>query len=168
MIHFVLPSERNKKDVLSFYQEIVKAGGECIGLRNHDNYDLWLEEMTNRHLGRNLPDGYVRENFYLCYDRNKLVGVFSLKFELTDFLLHFGGHIGYAVRPSERRKGYATKILKEGLFLAKEFGFDKVLCICNEDNVGSEKTILKNGGILENVIYDPEEKLNVKRYWIKL
>ena len=57
--------------------------------------------MRNRHTGENLQEGYVRENFYLCYENNRLIGVFSLKFELTDYLLNFGGHTGYAARPNE-------------------------------------------------------------------
>ena len=85
----------------------------------------------------------MRENFYLCYDGDEMVGVFSLKFELTDFLLNYGGHIGYAVRPSKRNHGLATQILKQGLELCKQFGFDRILCICDEDNYASEKVILK-------------------------
>lgn len=61
--------------------------------------------MNNRISGKNLPAGYVRENFYLCYDGDDMVGVFNLKFELTEFLLNFGGHIGYAVKPSRRNRG---------------------------------------------------------------
>lgn len=102
------------------------------------------------------------------HDGNKLVGLFSLKFELTDYLLDYGGHIGYAVCPSERNKGIATEILKEGLQIAKKFGFERILCVCDENNVASEKVILKNGGIFENKLYDPEEKVFVKRFWIVL
>lgn len=106
--------------------------------------------MQNRHTGENLPDGYVRENFYLCYDGDTLVGVFSLKFELTEFLRSFGGHIGYAVRPSRRRQGLATQMLRQGLALAQQFGFARVLCVCDEDNYASEEDVV------------------VKRYWISL
>lgn len=95
--------------------------------------------MNNRISGKNLPAGYVRENFYLCYDGDDMVGVFNLKFELTEFLLNFGGHIGYAVKPSRRSMGCA-----------------------------SERVIIKNGGIFENRLYDDEEKVFVKRYWIDL
>ena len=168
MLNFTLPTERNREDVRSFYDEIEKNGGECIGFRNYKDYDLWLMEMMNRHIGKNLPDGYVRENFYLCYDGALLVGVFSLKFELTEFLLNYGGHIGYAVRPSERNRGIATKMLKQGVEIAKQFGFDRVLCVCDEDNYASEKVILKNGGVFENELYDTDENVVVKRYWIQL
>ena len=168
MLTFTLPTERNRDDVLAFYQEIEESGRECIGIGNYKNYDQWLIGMQNRHTGKNLPEGYVRENFYLCYEGKRLIGVFSLKFELTEFLLHYGGHIGYATRPSDRCRGLATQMLKQGLELAKNFGFDRILCICDNDNFASEKVILKNGGILENELYDPDENVTVKRFWIQL
>ena len=120
--------------------------------------------MRNRHTGKNLPEGYVRENFYLCYEGDRLVGVFSLKFELTEFLRNFGGHIGYATRPSERNRGLATQMLKQGLALARGFGLDRVLCVCDDDDYASEKVILKNGGVFENALYDPDEGVTVNRF----
>ena len=114
MLEFVLPSGCNRADVLAFYEEMAAAGNACIGMHGYENYDNWCTGMQNRHTGKHLPEGYVRENFYLCHDAGTLVGVFSLKFELTDYLLHFGGHIGYAVRPSLRRRGLATGMLRQG------------------------------------------------------
>lgn len=105
MLNFILPTERNRGDVLAFYDEIEKSGGECIGIGNYKKYDLWLSGIRNRYTGTNLPEGYVRENFYLCYEGKRLIGVFNLKFELTEFLLNYGGHIGYVVRPSDRTRG---------------------------------------------------------------
>lgn len=168
MIEFVLPDEDNRNDVRGFYDEIEKNGSESIGIGNYKNYDAWLEGMKNRRTGENLPEGYVRENFYLCYEKGNLIGVFSLKFELTPWLFDFGGHIGYAVRPNQRNRGLATEILKQGLDIAKGFGFDRVLCICNEDNLASEKVILKNGGVFENKLFDEDERVFVKRFWIEL
>lgn len=168
MLKFVLPTEQNRDDVLSFYDEIEKSGGECIGIGNYKNYDKWLTGMQNRHTGKNLPEGYVRENFYLCYENDRLIGVFSLKFELTEFLLNYGGHVGYAMRPSERNRGLATQMLKQGKNIAKEFDFKRLLCICDNDNYASEKVILKNGGVFENELYDPDEAVTVKRFWIQL
>jgi predicted acetyltransferase len=168
MLKFILPTEQNRDDVLSFYDEIEKSGGECIGIGNYKNYDLWLTGMQNRHTGKDLPEGYVRENFYLCYEGARLIGVFSLKFELTEFLLNYGGHIGYATRLSDRNRGLATQMLKQGLELSKKFGFDRILCICNNDNYASQKVILKNGGVFENELYDPNEEVTVKRFWIQL
>lgn len=101
-----------------------------------------------------------------CYLRDELIGVFSLKFELTDYLYSYGGHMGYAVKPSCRNRGYATEMLKTGLEISKNFGINKIPAVCDEDNYASEKVILKNGGVFENKLLDDEEKVFVKRFWI--
>lgn len=165
---FILPDESHCDDVISFYSEFEDDGTTCIGYANFRNYDEWVKEKNNRHTGENLPEGFVRENFYLCYDEDKLVGVFSLKFELTDYLYNYGGNVGYAVRPSMRKHGLGTQILKQGLDISKKFGFDKILAVCDDDNIASEKIIVKNGGIFENELFDEEENVFVKRYWINL
>ena len=168
MIKFILPDEEHRSDVLDFYSEFERRGESCIGFADHDNYDAWLREKRNRKTGENLPEGYVRENFYLCYESKKLVGVFSLKFELTEYLLNFGGHIGYAVRRSERNRGLATEMLREGRLIAKGLGFDRLLAVCDEDNAASQMVIVKNGGEFENKMFDPEENVYVNRFWIAL
>lgn len=168
MLKFVLPTEQNRDDVQAFYKEFEARGDECIGIGNYKNYEMWLNGIQNRRTGKNLPKGYVRENFYLCFEGERQVGVLNLKFELTEYLLNYGGHIGYAVRPSDRNRGLATQMLKQSLQMAKEFGFDRVLCVCDSDNRASEKVILKNGGEFENELYDPYEGVIVKRFWIKL
>lgn len=168
MLHFVLPAEQHRNDVLSFYEEVETGGGACIGIGGYRNFDLWLAGMRNRHTGKDLPDGYVRENFYLCYEGSRLIGVCSLKFELTQFLLEYGGHIGYATRPADRNRGLATQMLRQVLDLARDFGFTRVLCVCDDDNYASERVILKNGGVLEDERCDPDEDVIVKRFWIQL
>lgn len=91
MLRFVFPTEDSRQDVQSFYNEFKSDDGNCIGYGGYKNFDRWLAGMNNRISGKNLPAGYVRENFYLCYDGDDMVGVFNLKFELTEFLLNFGG-----------------------------------------------------------------------------
>ncbi len=167
-MEFLLPTERHRADVADFYAEIRAAGSECIGLGAYTTYDRWLQAMQARHAGTGLPEGYVRENFYLCYDGGQLIGVFSLKFELTEYLLHYGGHVGYAVRPSARNRGLATRMLQHGCALARQLGFSRLLCVCDETNLASEKVIVKNGGELKDTQYDPEEGVAVRRYWIQL
>lgn len=167
MLGFYLPTDQHRNDVLSFYGEFKNMSETCIGYASYEDFDKWLCGMKNRISGTNLPAGWVRENFYLCYDADELVGVFSLKMELTAFLLNFGGHVGYAVKPSTRNRGYATQILKQGLQIAGALGFEKVLAVCDEDNRASEKVILHNGGIFENTLFDADENVSVKRYWLK-
>ena len=79
--------------------------------------------MINRKEEKNLSEGYVRENFYLCYDNDTMIEVFSIKFSLTDYFLKHGGHIGYAAVPSYQRRDLGTEILSKGLEIAKVLGF---------------------------------------------
>ena len=88
--------------------------------------------------------------------------------DLNEFLEMFGGHIGYSVAPSERRKGYATQMLKEALSVCKDLGIRKVLITCIKDNEGSRRTILNNGGMYESTVYEPDENVFLERYWIEL
>lgn len=168
MIKFTLPDETNRDDVLDFYAEFERRGESCVGSAGHEDYAAWLRDKRNRSSGENLPEGCVRENFYLCYEGSRLVGVFSLKFELTDYLLNYGGHVGYAVRRSERNRGIAAEMLEQGLRLARSFGLEHVLAVCGEDNCAAQKVVARNSGVFENKMYDEKEKAYVSRFWIDL
>lgn len=80
----------------------------------------------------------------------------------------FGGLIGYSIKLDERRKGYAASMLKAILPYCKEIGLDKILISCIDSNIGSEKTILNNGGVYESTVYEQDKKRNLKRFWITL
>lgn len=103
--------------------------------------------------------------FLISKNNDKILGAVNIRHTLNDYLLKIGGHIGYGVAPSERHKGYATQMLSLALDKCREFGIEKVLVTCNKDNVFSAKTILKNGGVLENE-YTEENNNIVQRYWI--
>ena len=98
-------------------------------------------------------------------DNGEFIGSLSLRHRLNENLLKMGGHIGYSIRPSARKRGYGTKILELALPIAKSLGIDKVLVTCDDDNTGSAKIIEKNGGVLENKV-EHEGKLK-RRYWIE-
>ena len=121
----VFPTELHELAVNDFYNEIQNDKTNIIGFNGFDNYSSWLSHMRSRLSGIHLPEYMVRASDYLCFEKEKLIGVFSLKHTLNAYLFQFGGHVGYAVRPSERGKGYATKILSLGLMEAEKLGIAK-------------------------------------------
>ena len=105
---------------------------------------------------------------YLALDEHEhLVGMTNLRHRLNDYLLTYGGHIGYSVRPSERQNGYATQMLRLTLEKAKERGIEKVRICCDHYNVASAKTIRANGGVLEDEQFDSSDGTLTQRYWIQ-
>jgi len=125
-------------------------------------------DVLERHArGEALPPGHVPSTFLFAFDGASIVGRVSIRHALNGFLLRLGGHIGYAVVPEFRRRGYATEMLRQSVEIARErFGIRPVLVTCDDDNVGSIRTIEKNGGRLENVITGPDLAKPKRRYWI--
>ena len=105
---------------------------------------------------------------YLREADQRIVGMIQFRHELNDYLREYGGHIGYSVRPNERRKGYAGRMLAECLEVCRVFGLDRALVTCNEDNEGSRRTILGCGGVYENTLYSERDGASHQRYWIAL
>lgn len=102
--------------------------------------------------------------FWLIRDMSRVVGAVNVRHRLNKYLAEIGGHIGYGIRPSERRKGYATEILKQALIKGRELGISEALVTCDKDNIGSAKTILKNGGVLDSETI--VNGIEIQRYWI--
>ena len=95
-----------------------------------------------------------------------MVGAVNIRHDLNDYLLKYGGHIGDGIRPSERRKGYATEMIRLALEECRKLGLTRVLMTCDKNNIGSAKSIIRNGGILEDEVL--EEGVIKQRYWISL
>lgn len=110
--------------------------------------------------------GFVPDSTFFCLDedRNLIVGAVNIRHYLNEVLLLNGGHIGDGVRPSERRKGIATKMIGLALEECKKLGIEKVLMVCDKENIGSAKSIINNGGILENEV--EVDGVIEQRYWI--
>ena len=131
---------------------------------SYDDFDYYLNNLETSEP----KDGLVPDSTFLCLDeeRNIIVGAVNIRHYLNDYLLAHGGHIGDGIRPSERRKGYATQMIQLALEECKILGINKVLMVCDKDNIASAKSIIKNGGILENEVI--ENGVIEQRYWIEL
>jgi predicted acetyltransferase len=156
------------KDKFLDMAEEYKSAGEDRYALGIEDFDVYLEYLETYQTGKNLPPGHVRSNAYFLLAGDKLIGSGNLRHELNEGLSVFGGHIGYDVRPSERRKGYGTLILELTLEKARELGLKRVFLTCDTDNVASAKIIEKHGGKLENqMFYQPLGKI-ISQYWIEL
>jgi len=165
----IFPTIEHKQAALEYKQEYIDCGENHIhgssGYIKADDYESWLEKITWNKTEAT-PD-WVTGDVYFAFVGDKIVGTIAVRHTLNDALLKSGGHIGYGVCPSERRKGYGVKMLALALEKCRALGIDKALITCDKGNVGSAKTILKNGGMLENEF--TEENGNIlQRYWITL
>jgi predicted acetyltransferase len=128
----------------------------------------YLVVLAEQARGENIPPNHVPSTFLFAFEGSRIVGGVSIRHELNEFLLRVGGHIGYVVVPEFRRRGYATAILRQSLRVAHDrLGISRVLLTCDDDNVGSIRTIEKNGGVLENIITGPDLATPKRRYWIE-
>lgn len=167
----VTPTKEHESQVMEFREEMLKNGEGfygCSGLNRVSDYDEWLDfERRFEHLGWTPSSVYLG----IRVSDNRLIGMIDLRHELSGFLLKYNGQIGYSVRPSERKKGYASHMLLLVLKKAESFGYKKVLVCCNKANAQSAGVIQKCGGVLENeVIHEfspPGRPDIIQRYWIE-
>jgi predicted acetyltransferase len=130
-------------------------------------FDRYLEVLQQQARGEHLSPQHVPSTFLFAFDGPRIVGRVSIRHGLNEFLLRLGGHIGYVVVPEFRRRGYATAMLRRAIEIARDrFGLTRVLLTCDDDNVGSIRTIEKNGGVLENIVTGPDLATPKRRYWI--
>ena len=167
------PTMEYSEQIRAYRQEFLDSGDSMDGtggLRNFDDPQEWIDFLVRHKDPKTVPEGRVPSTqFIFVRDENqKIVGMIDIRYRLNEFLENYGGHIGYSVAPSERHKGYATQMLKAVLPVCRELGIDKVLITCIKGNEGSKRTILRNGGIYESTVYEPDEMIELEKYWITL
>lgn len=164
-----LPSRQYEKEVRTYRNDFFDTGdsiGGSNGLEEDVPFEQWLKQTLDDMDQSTVQSHHVPATTYLAIRKsdNKLIGMIQVRHQLNEFLTLFGGHIGYSVRPSERRKGYAKAMLHLALLKCHEMGIDKALVTCDKNNIASAKTILANGGILEDEV--ASEGRITQRYWI--
>ena len=170
-LRLILPMPEHKEMIMDYKREFLKNGDSMdgtAGLKNAETYEEWYSSFCNNLNEETVEDGLVPATTYMAisnYD-NSLIGMIDIRHRLNNYLLNFGGHIGYSIIKSKRQQGYATEMLSLALIECLKFNIKEVLITCDKDNIASAKTIIKNGGILENEI--PEGNRITQRYWITL
>ena len=175
MEEFILirPAGEYASQIVEYRQEFLDAGDSmdgCGPLRRIEDPEEYIKTCAEYENKQTVPSHLVpaTQFFFVRKSDNSLVGMLQVRHRFNDFLEKYAGHIGYSVKPSERRKGYAKEMLKMALSFCREIGLDKVLITCIDGNVGSEKTILANGGVYESTVYEPNDNVDLKRFWITL
>ncbi|MBD2868286.1 GNAT family N-acetyltransferase [Paenibacillus arenilitoris] len=170
-VTLVKPAAALKEAYLPFYREWVESGEDMVPWvisRDPEDFDGMVRFLLEQESGAGVQDGWVTNSTYwLVTEEKRIVGAVNIRHSLTEHLFNCGGHIGYGIRPSDRRKGYATKLLSLALEEARKLGIDKALVVCDATNTASERTIRNNGGV-EDESYIEEDGNVVKRYWIDL
>lgn len=170
-LKLVLPSLEYKDKLLDYKREFIENGDSMdgtAGLKNAETFEEWYSTFCDNLKEETVKEGLVPATTYMAIsiDNGRLIGMIDIRHRLNDYLLNFGGHIGYSIRKSERQQGYATEMLGLALKECVKFKIKKVLVTCDKDNVASAKTMINNGAELENEIL--EENRITQRYWITL
>lgn len=164
MIRLLKPTLKYKKSFQNALREFSKEGSKEADLSNVQEYIKKSREYAK---GKNLPKGYVPSSTYWLIDNEQFIGRASIRHYLNNNLKKYGGHIGYIIRPSKRKKGYGTQILKLALLKAKKLGIKKALITCDDSNIASQKIIENNNGKLKDKIKQKNGILS-RRYWVKI
>lgn len=170
-VKLIEPTRAYCREIEAYRNAFLECGDSMDGtggLNQFEHPEDWISYLEKHRDPLTVPNGRVPSSQFIFVreEDNKIVGMIDIRHSLNEYLETYGGHIGYSVAPGERRKGYASQMLKDALIKCRELGIKKVLITCTDNNEGSRKTILANGGIYESTVYEPEEKVSLERYWI--
>ena len=171
-LRLIEPTMEYDREILDFRQAFLDAGCPMDGsgsLLRCASTREWLDRMEAGKDPAAVAPGRVPATQYVCVRETDgaVVGVLQIRHFLNEALEQFAGHVGYSVRPDERRKGYGTRMLHDALPLCRSFGIKRALVCCRLDNEASRGVILNNGGVFDGTVWAPDRARWIERYWIE-
>ena len=171
-VKLITPCKEYLQSYLDACREFKSGGNKFFSVHDPDTFDDWKDSIFSKfesnRLGTNIPEGYVPMSTFWLVQNGAFIGVGNIRHSLTPSLEQFGGHIGYAIRPTKQEQGYGTLQLELLLKEAFKLGIDQALVTCDEVNVGSYRVMEKNGGVYQDTIESviDGQPRRTKRYWI--
>lgn len=171
----VLPTAAYKDKAIEYIREFYEYGSEINGSGSLDRflrestYEAWLDKLRGDMDIANIPADKVPAltYFYVREADDRIVGMVNIRLALNDFLRTEGGHVGYSIRPTERRRHYGTRLLQEALKVCGVIGIGEVLVSCDKENVASALVIQNCGGVLLRESYSEAFHETLQMYVIK-
>lgn len=170
MLYLKTPGPEDEARVMDYRQEFLNEGDEIINgsayLGQYQRYGDWLSQVTDNLKEETVGPGLVPATTMLCIreEDDMLVGTVNVRHRLTDALFQYGGHIGYSIRISQRRRGYGKEMLRLALTqVCPALNLSRALVTCEKDNEASRRTIMACGGTFEGETQ--QEGRVVQRYW---
>ncbi|WP_022761303.1 GNAT family N-acetyltransferase [Butyrivibrio sp. AD3002] len=171
---FAEPTMNFAKEIAAYRQEMLDAGSSfdgCFSMKRMPDIQEYVDYCIGWANPRRKADEHGAWGNVLLVIRKsdmKMVGCMQVHNVLTERMKKYTGHVGYSVRPSERRKGYAKKMLAKALDFLSSFGFEEVYVSCLPENEASRKTILANNGEFVETVFVKEDNVTLEKYRIRL
>lgn len=167
----VEPGMEYAEEIMAFRQEFIDVGSDMDGtgrLPTSQTAQEWVDFNQVLKNKETVPERWVvsTQFAYVRKRDGRIMGMIQVRHYLNDYLREYAGHIGYSVRPSERRKGVATAMLRAVLPFCRSIGLEKVMIACEPTNPGSRGTILNNGGEYWRTVHFPPEDIDLEQYWV--
>ena len=170
------PSMDYKEKAIDLMNEFHEYGSDTDGSGSlnrylrESTYEEWLKKVISDMDIANVEKSRVPAltYFYVREEDDRIVGMINIRLGQNDFIRKEAGHIGYSVRPTERRKHYGTEMLKCGLEVCRRIGKEYAVVSCDKDNAGSAGVIRNCGGVLEEELYSETFKAVIQRYVIRV
>lgn len=170
-LRLAIPDESLLDEIAAYRQAMLDADSSmdgCGPLKRMENPAEWLTFCRQLYNPATTPPNWVPMTQFVCLRGAKIAGMIQVRRELNDYLRNYAGHIGYSVRPDERKKGVATWMLQNVLPHCRDIGLTRVMVACEPWNDGSRKTILHGGGVYAKTVHCEERNIDLEQYWITL